>query len=528
MIKRAFALLSVAAATAVSSWAQSGTSKNNDSVFQSSTNVMPTFSREMRGMWVTTVFNLDWPSNTTRTTAQQQQEAIDMLDMCAAMNVNTVCVQVRSQADSLYSSTIEPWGPMLRGTFGTAPNPLYDPLTYWITQAKARGIQVYAWINPYRALSSSTSTTPANHISKKAGYTDLYPTSATANSVWIDPSGPGAQQTKDVINDVVTRYDIDGVIFDDYFYPYPYNSVDYPDSDAYAAYQGAGGTLSKKEWRIKNVNDLVQSVNLSIKQIKPHMKFGISPFGIYRSSNGITGDGRPRMPSPVIGLNAVDELYADSLKWMQSGWIDFIAPQIYWTIGSTNQPHGTIMNWWVQQNTAGRHVYVANAASSVASGSWSVTELVNQINLARSNAGVTGNIHYRISSVQDTATLRNEFTNNTYKEPALIPAYTWIDGVPPLPPLVSLTQNTGLGTQTIAWTPFGSEAANWYTVAYLVGTTWTKRIVPATTTSILLPLKSSGKALRAFGVASVDRAGNSSTWSQRILDPTVIGTSIRD
>lgn len=488
--------------------------------------VVPEIAREMRALWVTTVFNLDWPSNTTRTTAQQQTEARAFLDSCVDLKLNVVCVQIRSQGDALYNSTIEDWGPMLRGSFGLGPNPSYDPLQYWIDQAKLRGIQVYAWVNPYRALSNATSTVPTRHIKNQVGATDLYPTSATNNSLWIDPSGPGNTWTRNVINDVVTRYDIDGLIFDDYFYPYPYNSVDYPDADAYAAYTSGGGTLSKKEWRIKNINDFVQAVGTDIKAIKPYIKYGISPSGIYRSSNASTADGRPRLPSPIVGFNHVDALYADSVKWMQSGWIDFICPQIYWSLSSTAQNHTTIMNWWSQQNTLNRLVYVANAAYLVADGTWNASELNNQISATRNLPTDSGNIHFRAESVTQVPSLVTALKAGVYAKPAILPAHPWIENVAPTNPWLLYTLSSS--NHIFNWTVPG-EAPYQIVVATMVGSTWTHQVLPGTTTSFTFPRKNAGGPLRAFGVQAIDRNFNASAWSQQILDPTVVsGGNIRN
>lgn len=488
--------------------------------------VVPEIAREMRAFWVTTVFNLDWPSNTTRTTAQQQAEARAFLDACVDLKMNVVCVQIRSQADALYNTSLEPYGPMFRGSFGLAPSPAYDPLQYWIDQAKLRGIQVYAWVNPYRALSNATSTVPSNHIKNQAGMTDLYPTSATNNSLWIDPSGPGSNWTRNVINDVVTRYDIDGLIFDDYFYPYPYNSVDYPDADAYSAYTSGGGTLSKKEWRIKNINDFVQNVNLDVKAIKPYMKFGVSPSGIYRSSNASSADGRPKLPSPITGFSHVDSLYADSVKWMQSGWIDFIAPQIYWSLSSTAQNHTTIMNWWSQQNTLNRLVYVANAAYLVADGTWSDSELNNQITATRNLPTDSGNIHFRTESIVQDVSLTAALKAGAYANPAILPAHPWIENIPPANPWLVYSLNSS--NHVFNWTIVG-EPAYQIVVATLVGSTWTHQVLPGTTTSFTFPRKNAGGPLRAIGVQAIDRNFNASKWSQQILDPTVIsGGNVRN
>ena len=493
--------------------------RDNYSIRTGSASVIPAVRREMRAAWVATVSNIDWPSASSLSTSAQQAEIVALLDLMVTLKMNAVFVQVRSQADALYSSSIEPWARCLRGTMGTAPSPLYDPLSYWLTQAHNRGIEVYAWFNPYRALSSSTTSTPALHI-RNANPTacDLYPTSATANSVWIDPSGTGAVQTTNVIMDVVNRYDVDGVVFDDYFYPYPYNSVDYPDSDAYSAYTSGGGTLSKANWRRSIVDTFVFNIGQQIKLAKPWVKYGIGPFGIWKPGN----------PAGITGLSAYDELYADSKKWLNLGWVDFLSPQLYWTIASSGQPYDDLLTWWTQQNLTGKFVWPSNYTSQL-NGTWPVSEIVNQIDVTRATPGATGNVHYSIKALKNNwATIKVTLIAGQYAENSVPPAFTWIDNSAPSAPAISSTYNSGVGSVTMSWTPQGPETPTYYVLKYMIGATWTTNVSTPTTTSLTIPIKNSGQTLRAFGVSSVDRAFNMSPFSQIVIDPTLNNTNVKD
>lgn len=491
--------------------------RNSADIFRGSPIILPGVRREMRAIWVATVFNIDWPTTSSLTTTNQQTEARNVLDLCVAANINAVFLQVRSQADALYSSSIEPWAPCLRGTMGTAPSPNYDPLSYWITQARTRGIEVYAWVNPYRALSNKNTTNPASHIwDANPSWCKLYPTSATNESVWIEPSGPGMTQTTNVIVDIVNRYDVDGVVFDDYFYPYPYNNVAFPDSTEYANYQAGGGLLSLANWRRKNVDDFVLNVGTQIKLTKPWVKFGIGPFGIWK----------PGFPAGVNGLSSYDSLYADTKKWINLGWLDFIAPQLYWSVNAAQQDYDDLIEWWSQQNLTGKQVWASNSASNLNS-SWALSEIEAQIDSTRNTPGASGNVFYSQKAFRlNYDLLQTTLAAGRYKEPSLPLAFSWIDGTPPNSPTVNLTYNAAAGTQTMSWTPQGAEAPTRYLLQYLVGSTWTTRMFTPSTTSLTIPLKSSGNALRAFGVCSVDRQNNMSPWTQRIIDPTALPSGV--
>ncbi|MBS1705897.1 MAG: family 10 glycosylhydrolase [Armatimonadetes bacterium] len=508
------ALLSLGAAFAQKEDGGGFSVRNNSGLFIDGPTVVPTIRREMRAAWVATVYNIDWPSTASLSTTSQKNEVIALLDLCAELKMNAVFVQVRSQADALFQSSIEPWAPCLKSPMGTGPNPVYDPLAYWVTEAHKRGIEVHAWFNPYRALASSTLTTPSNHITKtNPSECDTYGT-----AVWIDPSSTfGQNRLTQVINDVVNRYDVDGVCFDDYFYPSPISGTPYPDSTAYAAYQAGGGTMTLADWRRDNVNTMVQNVGIQIKLIKPWVKFGIGPNGIWKNNN----------PPGVVGQQAYSELYADTRRFLHDGWVDYLAPQLYWLISAPQQSYADLTAWWADpaQNPLGRNVYVSNYTSQLGgtNASWTSDEILNQIDITRTTTGASGNVHYSIKALKNNYKgVKDALKAGPYATWALIPPNTWIDSVPPSKPNLTYTFSPSTGRHLFTWSPpSGSESPTWYVVSYLIGSNWTQTVYTPTTTSMQIAVKNSGAALRAFGVASVDRSGNMSPVAQRVFDASV-------
>ena len=282
----------------------------------------PSLDREFRAAWVATVANINWPSNPGIPVDQQKEEALALLDLLERTNFNAVIFQVRPQSDALYKSELEPWSYYLTGEQGIAPSPFYDPLEFWVDEAHKRGIELHVWLNPYRAHhpsggpiseSSIVNTRSDLALELKGGYW------------WLDPSNKGTQQhSLDVVMDIVSRYDIDGVHFDDYFYPYPgYNGdEDFPDTESRTKYVKNGGSLSIGDWRRESVNTFIKDVYSAIKAEKPHVKFGLSPFGIWR----------PGYPASVEGFDQYEVLYADAKKWLNEGWVDYFTPQLYWPV----------------------------------------------------------------------------------------------------------------------------------------------------------------------------------------------------
>jgi uncharacterized lipoprotein YddW (UPF0748 family) len=284
---------------------------------------VPALEREFRGAWVAVVNNIDWPSRKGLTTEQQQTELRAIIDRCAQLKLNVVIFQVRPACDALYPSKLEPWSEYLTGTPGQGPHPAWDPLEFAIREAHARGMELHAWFNPFRARHStgSKTVTAPTHVSKtRPQLVKKYGT-----HLWLDP---GLAEVHDlsarVILDVVTRYDVDGIHVDDYFYPYPEKDpakkeIPFPDDESFAAYQRAGGKLARDDWRRDNVNRFIARMYREVKAAKPWVKVGISPFGIYR----------PGHPAQIKGFDQYDKLYADPRAWLAQGSLDYLAPQLY-------------------------------------------------------------------------------------------------------------------------------------------------------------------------------------------------------
>lgn len=305
----------------------------------------------------------------------------------------------------------------LTGTHGVAPSPSWDPLLFIITEARKRNIEVHAWLNPYRARTSgATYQLAANSMAKR------FPTYAyTYNKfIWMDPGAREVQQfIVNVTEDIVRRYDVDGIHMDDYFYPYS-DGTEFPDGNTYAAYQKAGGKLSKSDWRRSNVNTLIQSMNTRIHAIRPKVKFGISPFGIWKSN----------VPSGIVGLSSYDTLYCDSRLWLEQGWVDYLVPQLYWSIDPPAQSYRTLLTWWIQQSSKGRHIYGGNALYRMSSTdqNWPVTEIVRQVNVTRSNRDrlALGNVFYSTRQImQNVKGIQTELAK-LYPEKVNVPKMSWL------------------------------------------------------------------------------------------------------
>ncbi len=356
----------------------------------------PVITREFRGLWVATVANIDWPTATGLSQAAAMAEMRVILDRAQALRMNAVIVQVRAAGDALYRSPIEPWAKSLTGTQGVDPG--WDPLESWVTEAHARGLELHAWFNPYRAGNlKDTLTLAASHLAKRRP--DL--ARIAEGQLWFDPGEPDVQtQTLNVITDVLSRYDIDGVHLDDYFYPYPLGSTPvFPDDATYARYLAAGGVaMARDDWRRQNVNGFIQRLYAEVHRVKPSLKVGLSPFGIWRPGN----------PAGITGLDAYAQIFADSKKWLENGWLDYCAPQLYWSMSSTGQNFTALLDWWISVNTQKRHLWPGLAAYRVADGTSSqfvATEIVNQISTTRTRAGAaaggaSGTLLYNTTSVR--------------------------------------------------------------------------------------------------------------------------------
>ena len=460
--------------------------------YQPSSQTLPPVQREFRAVWVATVANIDWPSTNATTTAQQKAELIALLDRAAQLKLNAVIFQVRPACDALYVSAIEPWSEYLTGAMGKAPQPFYDPLAFAVSEAHKRGQELHAWFNPYRARHAAAKTPASpNHVSKT--HPELV--RHYGRSLWLDPGEKAVQDyTLSVVMDVVRRYDIDGVHFDDYFYPYKEqdasgNELEFPDDSSWQRF-GAGGKLSRDDWRRENVDTLIKRVYQSIKAAKPWVKFGVSPFGIWRPGN----------PAPIQGLDAYAKLYADSRKWVANGWVDYFAQQLYWSIDAREQSFPVLLKRWSEQNPKGR-LLVAGMDSTKTMRRWKPEEIVNQISLARKQEGVGGHIHWNMSTLMRNPRL-DAALEAVYAQPALIPTERWLSRKAPAKP--SLAVRMAGGSAQISWSCVDPEPAWQWALQTRTGKTWSTQVLPANQTSARCD------SPEIIAVTAVDRYGNTS------------------
>ncbi len=467
----------------------------------------PPAPREFRAVWVASVANIDWPSRPGLSSAEQQTELIALLDRSAALNLNAVILQVRPAADALYESGMEPWSPYLTGTMGQPPEPFYDPLAFAVAEAHKRGLELHAWFNPFRARHGTfTGETSDSHVSR----THPHLVRSYGRSLWLDPGEPDVHRwSQAVILDVVKRYDIDGVHIDDYFYPYQERDsvtnalLPFPDDSTYARY---GGGMARDDWRRQNVDRFVGELYRAIRALKPYVKFGVSPFGIWR----------PGHPEGVTGFDAYASIYADARKWLNNGWVDYFSPQLYWRSDSPGQNYSSLLAWWVGENSHDRHIWVGNFTSrtdTVAGPrSWRASELLRQLELTRAQPGATGNVHFSMRAfMRNRDSLNDHLLAGPYAEQALVPASPWLDSVPPAPPRLYVTMDRASRERRLELRPGSEQELPWqWRVSTRRGRDWDTVIVPGRTFS--LPLTRAGGRARAVEawVTAVDRAGNES------------------
>ncbi len=394
---------------------------------------------EMRGVWVATVMNIDWPSKPGLKTTQQQREAIAILDKAKLLGFNAIFLQVRPVADALYPSRFEPWSVFLTGREGKAPEPFWDPLQFWVEQAHERGLELHAWINPFRAsLPFNNLNNPSNAMVKHPDWLVRY-----GQRRYFDPGLPQVRQHLfEVVSDLVSRYDIDGIHMDDYFYPYPISGEVFDDTRSYGLH---GHGMELNQWRRQNVDLVIKGLNETIKNIKPWVKFGVSPFGVWRNKAN-----DPRGSDTRAGVQCYDDLHADILLWEREGWIDYVIPQIYWSTQELPANYITLLDWWnsVAKN---RHVYIGHGLYKINANnkSWeNPDEMPTQIKLARLRENVGGSVFFSMVHLnrRDLLGLQDSLKNSLYRIPALTPPMPWLGMQRPLP--VKDTQIIG---STVSW-----------------------------------------------------------------------------
>jgi uncharacterized lipoprotein YddW (UPF0748 family) len=399
---------------------------------------------QLRGLWIASVVNINWPAQPGLPAEQQRAGYIHLLDQAVSMRMNSVFVQVRPTADSFYNSPYEPWSQYLTGVQGQDPG--YDVLGFLVSEAHKRNLEFHAWFNPYRvSMQADPNQLAPTHPAR------LHPdwVHAYGGKLYYDPGVPAVREFDEkVISDVVRKYDIDGVHFDDYFYPYPVGTADFPDDATYAQY--GAGYANKADWRRDNVNRLVRELHDQIHALKPWVKFGISPFGIWRNAS------TDPLGSETNGLQAYDAIYADTRRWVKEGWVDYLAPQIYWNIGFPAAAYDKLVSWWsdVARGT-GVPIYVGQAAYKIGAASpagWlNPEEMPNHLVLNRQYPEIAGDIWYNIQSVIDNPLgFRDRLTSDFYKHPALVPVIDRLGGHAP-PPTAQLPAKAGDSGVTLHW-----------------------------------------------------------------------------
>lgn len=471
-------------------------------------NHSPFVMREFRAAWIATVANINWPSNPGLSSEEQKEEALALLDFLHDHNYNAVIFQVRPQADAFYQSNLEPWSYFLSGEQGKAPEPFYDPLEFWIREAHARGLELHVWLNPYRAHhSTGGKVTEAATVKKYPGLG----VELKNGMWWLDPS---KQQTQDhtaaVVMDIVRRYDIDGVHFDDYFYPYAsYNQgQDFPDTESYQSYLRQGGKLARDDWRRENVNVFVERIYKEIKAEKPRVKFGISPFGIYR----------PGVPHSIQGMDQYNELYADARLWLNKGWIDYYSPQLYWKINQTAQSFPVLLGWWENENHQQRHLW-PGINIDFGGDDPNLIETVSQIMITRGMLPDSkGSIHWSIGPLLKYPKLSSGIRERAYKKKALIPASPWLDSELPQKPTLAVELQEDM--VNLSWDNTQDEDIFQWVVHYKYKGIWYYRILNREQKSLTLPktlADGEGDFLTHVGVTAIDRSGNQSEFSEQKL-----------
>jgi uncharacterized lipoprotein YddW (UPF0748 family) len=406
------------------------------------------------------------------TPEQQRAELRTMLDNAAAMGLNAVILHVRLAGDALYPTAYAPWSVFLTGRSGVGPEPAYDPLAFAVTEAHARGLQLHAWFNPFRAmLPNLVGKAALSHVTRKhPEWIRKY-----GSQTWIDPGDPAARKyVLETLLDVVKRYDVDGIHIDDYFYPYREArtvtrrikhkrtkvkvDIPFPDDKTWKKYGRAQGFTDRDAWRRANIDDFVKSLYQNVKAIKPAVLVGISPFGIWRPGN----------PAGITGLDAYGEIYADSRKWLREGWLDYLVPQIYWEVGGTEDRFRQLEAWWRSQNPLGRQIWPGLYSSHVYGGSdpWPMGEVARQVLAIRDarvgTADSPGEVHFRLAAFFADNNRLASTLGEAYRERAIVPAFPWLGAAVPAAPLVQVASGAGAASFTVA--AGDSTAVRWWLI----------------------------------------------------------------
>ena len=408
--------------------------------------------REMRSTWFTTVENIDWPTKrgtSASVQATQKQEMLTFLDKMEEMKLTSTCLQVRSMGDAMYPSQYAPWSYYLTGTRGVDPG--WDPLAYFVEEAHKRGIEAYVWLNPYRWSSGTQWSTDMDKAWKDA---DMLITGDNGTYVTYNPALPETRQMiVNVVKEILNNYAIDGVIFDDYFYPSG-GTTEGSSAPDYSHYKASGTTMSMGDWRRRNVNDMVADVYNAIKELKPDVRFGISPAGV--SKNGASRYGISTSLISKASDWQYAQIYSDPLAWLEEGTVDFVSPQLYWITTHSTNGFGPLSQWWsdVAATYFDRHFYASHSVSFLASAdtqaNW--TEMGKQINYSRqyTKNNAPGSIYFSTKNVYGPGAkgLGTYLINDQYSTPALVPVTEWKSGS-----VYGKVADLKYENGTLTWTP---------------------------------------------------------------------------
>ena len=376
--------------------------------------------REFRAAWIQSV-NGQFRGMPTE---KLKQNLIGQLNSLQKAGINAIIFQVRPEADALYASRLEPWSRFLTGVQGKAPEPYWDPMQFMIDECHKRGMEFHAWINPYRTKTTLKSELAPNHVY------NIHPEwfVTYGDQLYFDPALPESRRhICMVVSDIVSRYDVDAIHMDDYFYPYPIKGKDFPDDASFARF--GGGFSNKGDWRRSNVNVLIKKLHETIREIKPWVKFGVSPFGIYRNESS------DPLGSKTKGLQNYDDLYADVLLWAREGWIDYNIPQIYWHIGHPVADYETLVKWWAR-NTENRPLFIGqsvmNTVQNADPKNPSINQLPRKMALQRAYQTIGGSCQWSASAVvENVGKYRDALIAEYHKYPALPPVFDFIDNEAP-------------------------------------------------------------------------------------------------
>ena len=414
---------------------------------------------EFRAAWIATVENIDWPKRGQYNSELQKQDFIRILDEHKQSNLNAVLVQVRDACDAYYAKGVEPWSEFLTGQQGKFPKPFYDPMSFMIEEAHNRNLEFHAWLNLNRATLKKSNLLAPDHISNlKPEWMLMYDGQKLLNF--------GIPEVRDYITDVVVQivknYDVDGIHFDDYFYPYEVTGQVLKDEDTFRKYNG--GIKDIQNWRRSNTDSLIYQISQAIQKTKPRVKFGISPFGVWRNYSVKMQSGSMTQ----AGQTSYDHLYADTRKWVEQGWIDYIAPQIYFNQSHPKVPYNALASWWAA-NTFGRHLYIGHGVYKIKAG-WSLTEASKQIRFDRNITNVKGGIFYSSKSLTENyGGFQDSLRTDFYRFPAIVPPMPWKDSIPPLAPQKVIAIKRGFGFPVLTWQPgekASDEDENYYFAVY--------------------------------------------------------------